>query len=83
MQKTLKASLICRGNSWLDDLPFVLLGLRTAIKEGSGLSPADSIGVFSEHQHARRILLCRHGYGPYFFAVVHKSMMYRLLPKSR
>ena len=39
-QKTLKASLRCRGGNWLKDLPFVLLGMRAAIHE-SGISPAE------------------------------------------
>lgn len=30
-QKTLKEGLKCRGKNWLNDLPFVLLGMRAAI----------------------------------------------------
>lgn len=41
MQKVLKNSLKCRGKNWLDDLPFVLLGLRTVIREDVGVSAAE------------------------------------------
>ena len=41
VQKTLKNGLKCRNNSWMRDLPFVLLGLRTAIKEDTNISPAE------------------------------------------
>lgn len=43
MQKTLKSGLKCRGNNWLNDLPFVLLGLRTAVKEGVNVAPAEMV----------------------------------------
>ena len=35
VQKMLKTNL------WLRDLPFILLGLRIAVKENSGISPAE------------------------------------------
>jgi len=41
--RTLKASIMARNNSWYDDLPYVLLGLRTTIKEDIKASPAELI----------------------------------------
>ncbi|CAG4954979.1 unnamed protein product [Colias eurytheme] len=40
--RTMKAALIARGSTcqWTDELPTVLLGLRTAIREDNNLSPA-------------------------------------------
>ena len=32
---------MCHGNSWLHDLPFILLGLRVAVKKDSGISLAE------------------------------------------
>ena len=43
MQRILKDSLRCRGKNWLTDLPFVLLGLRTAIREDTNTSPAEMV----------------------------------------
>ena len=40
--RTMKAAIMCHeAESWLDVLPTVLLGLRTAIKEDIGHSPAE------------------------------------------
>lgn len=40
--RTLKAALMARGatTNWSDELPTVLLGLRTALREDNNLSPA-------------------------------------------
>ena len=45
LHRTIKDRLMSRAcstgsSSWMDHLPFVLLGLRSAIKEDSGVSPA-------------------------------------------
>ncbi|GFU19288.1 hypothetical protein NPIL_239311 [Nephila pilipes] len=42
--RTIKASLRChlqQNKSWVDALPFLLLGLRMAVKEGIGYSSAE------------------------------------------
>lgn len=43
--RTLKAAIIARGNSneWSKELPTVLLGLRTAIREGCEVSPSQMV----------------------------------------
>lgn len=43
--RTLKASLLARQNAtnWVDELPFILLGIRTAIKTDIGCSSADLV----------------------------------------
>jgi cleavage and polyadenylation specificity factor subunit 1 len=41
MQRRLKAGLRCRGQNWIHDLPFILLGLRTAVHEETKVSPAE------------------------------------------
>ena len=72
VQKTLKIGLMCRGNSWLRDLPFILLGLRVAVKEDSGISPAEmtygrtlripgefytpNAGIKNEHNFVKELL---------------------------
>ena len=48
LHRTLKDRLMSRAcatgtNSWMDHLPFVLLGLRSSIREDSGVSPADLV----------------------------------------
>ena len=45
LHRTLKASLMsrCTGTSWFSQLPWVLLGLRTAPKEGLDASPAEMV----------------------------------------
>lgn len=44
LHRTLKASLMCYQNSaWLDALPLVLLGLRTAIREEWNHTPAELV----------------------------------------
>lgn len=43
MHQVLKASLMCRGNLWLRELSWVLLGLRTVLKEDTGISAAEMV----------------------------------------
>jgi transposase InsO family protein len=45
MHRTLKGALKakCVGPNWMDELPLVLLGIRTAVKDGPDCSPADLV----------------------------------------
>ena len=45
MHRQLKSALKARleDQSWMDDLPYVLLGIRSAWKETAGVSPAELI----------------------------------------
>lgn len=45
MHRQLKAALKARltGHNWMDELPLVLLGMRTTWREGSNCSPADLV----------------------------------------
>ena len=41
--RTMKAALMARGNDWYEDLPFVMLGIRTTQKEDLKCSPAEMV----------------------------------------
>lgn len=44
LHRTLKAAIVARGNvKWSEELPIVLLGLRCAVKEGVGCTPAELV----------------------------------------
>jgi hypothetical protein len=57
MHRQLKAALKARLKSpaWMDELPLVLLGIRTAWREGLGCAPADP--VYGEALHVPGELL--------------------------
>lgn len=41
--RTLKAAIMARNNTWYEDLPYVLLGIRTTTKEDIKASPAELV----------------------------------------